>query len=241
MPRQTRRSEFAAGVRAQLPLLLGVAPFGMAYGAYAVKSGLSPALAQSMSAIVFAGASQFVAVRLIVDSVPGAIIVLTVALVNLRHLLYSAALAPHVEHLERRWRWLLAYLLTDEAYAIAVTRYRRKDASPYRHWFFFGTALALWTTWQVTTGIGVAVGTAVPDSWALDFALPLTFIAIIVPTLTDRPAIAAGAVAGLIAVIGFRWPYGTGLITAATAGIVAGAALERALAARSSDAEEGSA
>ena len=136
MPRQTRRSEFAAGGRAQLPLLLGVAPFGMAYGAYAVKSGLSPALAQSMSAIVFAGASQFVAVRLIVDSVPGAIVVLTVALVNLRHLLYSAALAPHVEHLERRWRWLLAYLLTDEAYAIAVTRYRRSDASPYRHWFF---------------------------------------------------------------------------------------------------------
>ncbi len=239
MPRHTRRSEFAAGVRAQLPLLLGVAPFGMAYGAYAVKSGLSPALAQSMSAIVFAGASQFVAVRLIVDSVPGAIIVLTVLLVNLRHLLYSAALAPHVEHLERRWRWLLAYLLTDEAYAMAVTRYRRKDASPYRHWFFFGTALALWTTWQVTTGAGVLVGTAVPDSWALDFALPLTFIALIVPSLTDRPAVAAAAVAGTIAVAGFRWPYGTGLIAAATAGIVAGAALERALAERRPDAEEG--
>ena len=239
MPGHTRRSEFAAGVRAQLPLLLGVAPFGMAYGAYAVKSGLSPALAQSMSAIVFAGASQFVAVRLIVDSVPGAVIVLTVLLVNLRHLLYSAALAPHVEHLERRWRWLLAYLLTDEAYAMAVTRYRRKDASPYRHWFFFGTALALWTTWQVTTGAGVLVGTAVPDSWALDFALPLTFIALIVPSLTDRPAVAAAAVAGVIAVVGFRWPYGTGLIAAATAGIVAGAAIERALAARAADAEGG--
>ena len=239
MPCHTRQSEFAAGVRAQLPLLLGVAPFGMAYGAYAVKSGLSPALAQSMSAIVFAGASQFVAVRLIVDGVPGAVIVLTVLLVNLRHLLYSAALAPHVEHLERRWRWLLAYLLTDEAYAMAVTRYRRKDASPYGHWFFLGTALALWTTWQVTTGVGVVVGTAVPDSWALDFALPLTFIALIVPTLTDRPAVAAAAVAGVIAVIGFRWPYGTGLIGAATAGIVAGAALERALATAEPDTEGG--
>jgi branched chain amino acid efflux pump len=239
MPRHTRGSEFAAGVRAQLPLLLGVAPFGMAYGAYAVKSGLSPALAESMSAIVFGGASQFVAVRLIADSVPGAIIVLTVALVNLRHLLYSAALAPHVEHLERRWRWLLAYLLTDEAYAVAVTRYRRPDASPYRHWFFFGAALALWTIWQVTTGVGVAVGTAVPDSWALDFALPLTLIALIVPALTDRPALAAAAVAAVVAVVGFRWPYGTGLIAAATAGIVAGATLERALAERAHKAEEG--
>jgi 4-azaleucine resistance transporter AzlC len=121
------RSEFNAGVRAQLPLLLGVAPFGMAYGAYAVKSGLSTALAQSMSAIVFAGASQFVGTRLIVDGVPGVVIVLTVALVNLRHLLYSASLAPHTEHLDRRWRWLLAYLLTDEAYAMAITRYRRGD------------------------------------------------------------------------------------------------------------------
>ncbi len=145
----TRRSEFTAGVRAQLPLLLGVAPFGMAYGAYAVKSGLSTALAQSMSAIVFAGASQFVGTRLIVDGVPGVVIVLTVLLINLRHLLYSASLAPHVEHLDRRWRWLLAYLLTDEAYAMAITRYRRDDASPYRHWFFFGTALTLWTAWQI--------------------------------------------------------------------------------------------
>ncbi len=237
MPAFTRRSEFAAGVRAQLPLLLGVAPFGMAYGAYAVKSGLSATLAQSMSAIVFAGASQFVGVRLIVDGVPGAVIVLTVLLVNLRHLLYSASLAPHVEHLDRRWRWLLAYLLTDEAYAMAITRYRRADASPHRHWFFFGTGLALWTTWQISTGAGVFVGTAVPDSWALDFALPLTFIAIIVPSLTDRPAFAAAAVAGAIAVVGFRWPYGTGLITAAVAGIVAGAGLARAVGEGAGDVE----
>jgi 4-azaleucine resistance transporter AzlC len=236
MSEQTRRSEFIAGVRAQLPLLLGVAPFGMAYGAYAVKSGLSATLAQSMSAIVFAGASQFVGVRLIVDGVPGAIIVLTVLLVNLRHLLYSASLAPHVEHLSRRWRWLLAYLLTDEAYAMAITRYRRDDASPYGHWFFFGTALTLWSVWQISTGAGVLVGAAVPDSWALDFALPLTFIAIIVPALTDRPAIAAAAVAGVIAVAGFRWPYGAGLIAAALAGMVAGVALDRALGAREPDA-----
>ena len=111
----SRRAEFSAGVRAQLPLLLGVAPFGMAYGAYAVKTGLPSGLAQAMSAIVFGGASQFVGVRLIGNGVPGAIIVLTTLLVNGRHMLYSASLAPHTDHLARRWRWLLAYLLTDEA------------------------------------------------------------------------------------------------------------------------------
>ena len=229
MPSPSRRSEFLAGVRAQAPLLLGVTPFGMAYGAYAVKSGLSSGLAQAMSAIIFGGASQLVASRLIAQSVPGAVIVLTVLLVNLRHMLYSAALAPHVEHLERRWRWLLAYLLTDEAYATAITRYRRGDAAAYGHWFFLGTGLALWTAWQISTAIGVFVGAAVPDSWSLDFALPLTFIALLVPALTGRPAIVAAAVAGCVAVLGYHWPYGTGLLSAAVAGMLAGMVADRAL------------
>jgi 4-azaleucine resistance transporter AzlC len=225
----TRRAEFLAGLRAQLPLLLGVAPFGMAYGAYAVKTGLSAGLAQAMSAIIFGGASQFVATRLIADGVPGAVIVLTVLLVNSRHALYSASLAPHTEHLPARWRWLLAYLLTDEAYATAITRYRRGDAAPKGHWFFFGSALTLWATWQVTTGVGVFVGAAVPDSWSLDFALPLTFLALLMPALRQRPAMAAAGVAGLAAVVGFGWPYGTGLLAAAFAGMAAGMALDRAL------------
>ncbi len=216
-------------MRAQLPLLLGVAPFGMAYGAYAVKSGIDTGLAQAMSVIVFAGASQFVGVRLIVQGVPAAVIVLTVMLVNLRHVLYSASLAPYVEQLDRRWRWLLAYLLTDEAYATVIARYRRDGVSPYGHWFFFGAAAALWAIWQLSTALGVFVGAAVPDSWSLDFALPLTFIAILVPTLGQRSALGAAAVAGLVAVVAFRWPYGVGLIAAAAAGMAAGIALDRAL------------
>ena len=79
-------------------------------------------------------------------------------------------------------------------------------------------------TWQVTTAIGVFVGAAVPDSWSLDFALPLTFLAILMPALRGRPAVAAAAVAGAVAVIGFRWPYGTGLLTAMLAGMAAGIA-----------------
>lgn len=225
---QSPRSEFFAGVRAQAPLLLGVAPFGMAYGAYAVKAGLPTGLAQAMSAIVFGGASQFVAVRLIANEVPGAVIVLTVLLVNARHMLYSASLAPYTDHLARRWRWLLAYLLTDEAYATAIARYRRGTAA-HAHWFVFGTSIALWTTWQVATAVGVFVGAAVPDSWSLDFALPLTFIALLVPALKGRPALAAAAVAGVIATVGFRWPYGTGLLTAILAGMAAGIAAHAVL------------
>jgi 4-azaleucine resistance transporter AzlC len=228
MPPLSRRSEFLAGVRAQAPLLLGVTPFGMAYGAYAVNAGLPSGLAQAMSAIIFGGASQLLASRLIAQSVPGAVIVLTVLLVNLRHMLYSAALAPHVEHLERRWRWLLAYLLTDEAYATSITRYRRGGGATYGHWFFLGSGLALWTAWQISTAAGVFVGAAVPDSWSLDFALPLTFIALLVPALTGRPAVVAAGVAGLVAVLGYHWPYGTGLLSAAAAGMLAGLLADRA-------------
>lgn len=224
--RASRKSEFIAGARAQLPLLLGVAPFGMAYGAYAVQTGLPAGLAQAMSAIIFGGASQLVATRLIADGVPGAIIVLTVLLVNSRHALYSASLAPHIEHLPRRWRWLLAYLLTDEAYAVGITRYRRSGEPAHGHWFFFGTALILWVSWQISTGIGVFVGAAVPDSWSLDFALPLTFLALLIPALRGRPELAAAVVASFVAVAGFNWPYGTGLIAAAVSGMAAGMAIE---------------
>lgn len=234
----SRSAEFLAGMRAQAPLLVGVAPFGMAYGAYAADTGLTAGLAQAMSAIVFGGASQFVAVRLIANDVPAAIIVLTTLLVNMRHMLYSAALGPYTDHLTRRWRWLLAYLLTDEAYATAITRYRTGAASVHAHWFFFGTGLALWVTWQAATAIGVFVGAAVPKSWSLDFALPLTFLAILMPALRGRPAVAAAALAGVVAVIGFRWPYGTGLLIAMLVGILAGIGAEVALGGASSDAAE---
>jgi 4-azaleucine resistance transporter AzlC len=227
MPATSRRAEFLSGVRAQLPLLLGVTPFGLAYGAYAVDSGISGALAQSMSWIVFAGASQFVGTELIAQGVPGIVIVLTAALVNLRHMLYSASIAPYVEHMDRRWRSLLAYLLTDEAYAVAMQRYRRDGVTPHAHWFFFGTALALWTCWQVSTTAGILVGTAVPASWQLDFALPLTFLAIVVPLLDNRAAMAAAVVAGAVALGGHGWPYGSGLLAAAVIGIAAGLAVTR--------------
>ena len=223
MSDSSRRSEFVAGVRAELPLLVGVAPFGFAYGAYAVEAGLSTGMAQAMSAIVFGGASQFIGVGQMVADVPGAIVVLTALLVNARHGLYSASLAPYVDHLPARWRWLLAYLLTDEGYAAALPRYLTGDSSPLRHWYLLGTCAALWVSWQVTTALGIVVGQAVPESWALEFALPLTFIALIVPLLRERPAIAAAVVSGAAATIGFRWEYGINILVPVLLGL--GAAL----------------
>ena len=228
MPPPEQRSAFLAGVRAELPLLLGVAPFGMAYGAYAIERGLSSPLAIAMSTVVFGGASQLVATRLMTAGEAGIVVVLAVWLVNLRHMLYSASLAPYVAHLPMRWRAGIAYLLTDEAYAVSITNYR-DGPQPHGHWYALGAGVALWVCWQVTSVLGVALGTAVPESWELEFALPLTFIALLVPALHDRPSVAAAVVAAAVAVVGFDWGYSAGLFAAALAGMAAGLVLERAL------------
>src|SRR5215203_1965098 len=218
---------FWAGVRAEIPLLIGGFPFGMIYGALAVGAGLSKPAAQMMSSIVFAGSSQFIAAQLFHDSVPGFVIVVTIAVVNLRHMLYSASLAPYLASLSTRWKILLSYLLTDEAYAPSVIRYEKEGITQYGHWFLFGAGFSLWFIWQVSTAIGIFLGAAIPESWSLDFALPLTFIAMVVPVLKDRPAIAAAISAGVVALFAYTMPYKLGLIVAALVGIIGGTLLEK--------------
>ncbi len=234
MPTTTARTEFLAGIRAELPILLGVAPFGMIYGALAIGAGLPRSAAQAMSAVVFAGSLQFVATQLFATGAPGLVLLLTTFIVNLRHMLYSASLAPYLHKLPARWKWSLAYLLTDEAYAPTILHYQQTEANhrdaeipDNRHWFVLGAGLALWSVWQVSTAVGIFLGAQVPPSWALDFTLALTFIALLVPVLTDRPSVAAALSAGVIALVGAGWPYKLGLVTAALVGIAVGAWLDR--------------
>lgn len=217
---------FLAGVRAEIPLLIGVFPFGLIYGALALGAGLSRAASQMMSSIVFAGSSQFITAQLLHDAAPGFVIVLTIAVVNLRHMLYSASLAPYLSALPMRWKVLLSYLLTDEAYATTVIHYEQEGLTPFGHWFFLGAGFSLWFTWQVSTAVGIFLGAAIPESWSLDFALPLTFIAMVVPVLKNRPAVAAALSAGAVALLAFSLPYRLGLIVAAIVGIIVGTLLE---------------
>lgn len=222
----TRRREFLAGCRAEAPILLGVAPFGMIYGVLALGAGLDAFTAQAMSSVVFAGSAQLLSTRLIREGAPALVLVATVLVVNLRHALYSASLAPYLRHLSGPWKALLAYLLTDEAYAVAVTRYARDgdsaDVSPWRHWYFLGAGLTLWASWQVSTAVGVFLGAVVPERWSLDFTLPLTFIAIVFPALRERAGVAAALVAGVVALLALGLPFKLGLMVAAAAGIAAG-------------------
>jgi predicted branched-subunit amino acid permease len=124
------------------------------------------------------------------------------------------------------WKIILSYFLTDEAYAPSVIKYEEEGVHPFSHWFVLGAGFSLWFTWQTGTALGIFLGAAIPASWPLDFALPLTFIAMVMPVLKDRPVIAAAVSAGMVALFAYNLPYKLGLILAALTGIFIGTILE---------------
>jgi 4-azaleucine resistance transporter AzlC len=222
-----RLSEVLSGVRDELPILIGVIPFGLIFGALAVHNGLSPAAAQATSSIIFAGSAQFITVELLGAGASFAVILMVVFVVNIRHALYSASVAPHLAHLRPAWKYMLAYLLTDEAYAVAITKYEKEGISAMRHWYFLGAGLTLWGAWQASSLAGILLGGSIGQNWPVGFALPLTFIALVVPGLKDRPSIAAALTAGAVGLLTMNFPYKTGLLVAAFCGIAIGLILER--------------
>jgi 4-azaleucine resistance transporter AzlC len=217
-----QRRAFLEGVRDQLPLVLGVAPFGAIFGALAISVGIPPLETQAFSFLLFAGSAQFIAVSLIGLGTPVLIVLITVAIVNLRHLLYSIALSPHVQSLAFRWKIPLAWLLTDEAFAIASLRFQR-TRSEHNRWYFLGTGLTLWATWQVSTLLGITAGALIPTSWKLEFALPLTFMAILAPNLNNRAAWVSALTAGALSLLLIDLPLSTGLLLAVVTALILGA------------------
>jgi len=216
--------DFRAGLRDVSPVVLGIIPFGLVAGAAAVDAGLSGLQAVGLSVVVFAGASQLAAIDLLGDGAPLAVVVATVLVVNLRMVMYSASIAPHFREVAARWKALMAYLLTDQAYALSVTRFRETDVS--RRGYYLGVAAPLWVVWQLCTLVGIVVGARVPAWLPLDFALPLVFLALLVPAIEDAGTAAAGLVGGTLATLGSGLPYELGLPLGAVCGVLAGLVAE---------------
>ncbi|MFB6103031.1 MAG: AzlC family ABC transporter permease [Haloplanus sp.] len=224
--------DLRAGVRATLPLLLGLIPFGLVAGVAAVDAGLSPVQAVGLSAVVFAGASQLAAVDLLGRDASIAVVVLTAVVINLRMSMYSASIAPYFESFRRRWEVLCAYLLTDMSYALAIAEFSEDEAptsgtaDTHRRWYYLGAAGTIWAVWQAATVAGVVLGASIPDEWGVSFAVPLVFLSLLVPELSDRPRVIAALVGGSVAVAGSGWPLNLGLLGGALAGVAAGTAVE---------------
>lgn len=222
------RSAFLEGVRDLSPILLGVVPFGLIAGIAAVTAGLTPFHGVGMSLIVFAGAAQLAALDLIGSGAPALVVVATALIINSRFVMYSASLAPYFQEAPLPQKVAASYLLTDQAYAFAINRFvAGQEPTRARLSYYFGAALTLWVTWQASTAAGAFLGAAVPDTWSLDFAIPLVFIALLVPAVRDRADTAAAAAAAVLAVLLVGLPYNLGLPLAATAGIVTGITVER--------------
>ncbi|MEX1208587.1 MAG: AzlC family ABC transporter permease [Acidimicrobiia bacterium] len=227
MPPATRRDAFLAGVRSILPILLGVFPFGVIAGVAAVEAGLDTLQAIALSPIVFAGASQLATVDLVARDAAPVVIVLTALVINARFGMYSASLAPWLRGAQPAAKGLAAYLLTDQAFAVSVIHFERDQQDlGLRTAFFFGAAVPLWVTWQVSSVVGVVIGAGVPPEWSLDFAIPLVFMALLFPAIKDRGTRAAALVAGAAAVVLIGLPLNLGLLAAAALGISAGVLAE---------------
>jgi len=224
----SRRAEFLTGARDTFPLIVGAIPFGLIFGTLAINSGLSFAATMAMSAIVFAGSAQFIAVGLVAAGIGWPIIILTTFVVNLRHALYSATLAPYAKRLPQRWQVPMAFWLTDETFAVVAARYNHVGDSPRLKWYYLGSALFMYLNWQFCTFLGLMVGQRIPDAaaWGLDFAMPVTFIGMVIPYLKNRPMWATTVAAGGVALMAYPLPNKLGLILAALAGIAAGVIVE---------------
>jgi 4-azaleucine resistance transporter AzlC len=228
------RSYFIEGARTALPILPGIAPFGLVAGIAAVESGLSPFIAVFMSLTIFAGASQFAAIQLIAAGAAPVVILLTVLVINLRFAMYSASLAPHLAHLGLARRLLAGFLVVDQVFAMAIVRYRSMPVEgkfPY----YFGLGAPIWLVWQLTTAAGAFLGAKVPDSWSLEFTIPLMFLALLIISIRNAPMVVAAVVGGLVATLAQGMPFKLGIITGALSGIVAGFVSSRFLRARGSD------
>lgn len=229
MNRHFSRSAFFEGVRDMLPMLAGIAPFGVVCGIGALAAGASPFTALAMSMIIFSGAAQIAATQLIADGAPLAVIILTCFVLSLRFLMYSAAMAPHFKALDSKWRNILAFLLTDQAFAATIHRFRTSDDLRANASYFFGSGAVLWVAWIISTVIGVLIGSLIPAAWELDFVVPLCFIAILAPLLRDKVSLAVFATAAVAVIALDALPMRLSLICAGLLAIVAGVIAERVL------------
>lgn len=230
----TSKSVYWKGFRDGAPFIMVAAPFGTLFGVFATEAGLNLVQVMTFTATVFAGAAQFTALQLLLDDTPTLIVLLSALAVNLRVAMYSAALTPYLGAAPLWQRAVAAYFTVDQSYALSVVRFETEPdlTVPQRMAYFFGTVTPLAPAWYLATYLGAVLGTRIPDSWALDFALPITFLAMIGPMLRTLPHVIAALVAIVTALLTAGVPFNLGLLIAGTAGMIAGAQAEVMLARR---------
>ena len=162
------------------PLLLPVVPFGIIFGAIGIELGFGPYITYATSIIIFSGASQIVFFQLLSNGASSIIAITSSSVVSTRHLLYGAVVAQYLSKLSLMWKIFLSYLLTDQAFAVSQEFFKKNSNDDYKHYHLLGAGLTLWIVWQLTTVIGILLGSIVPEELGLSFTIPLTFLALLI-------------------------------------------------------------
>ena len=162
------------------PLLLPVVPFGIIFGAIGIELGFGPYITYATSIIIFSGASQIVFFQLLSNGASSLIAITSSSVVSTRHLLYGAVVAQYLSKLSLMWKIFLSYLLTDQAFAVSQEFFKKNSNDEYKHYHLLGAGLTLWIVWQLTTVIGILLGSIVPEELGLSFTIPLTFLALLI-------------------------------------------------------------
>lgn len=224
----TQKSVYWAGFRAGVPFLLVVMPFGLLFGVVATEAGFTAIQTMAFSSVVFAGASQFAALQLMVEDAPMVIVIVTALAVNLRMAMYSASLAVWMGAAPLWQRALIAYVNVDQSYAVSMNKFEdTPDMSlGQRIAFFFGAVTPVCPMWVVATGLGIWLGDGIPEWMALDFAVPICFLAIIAPMMRTLAHMMAAVTSIIVALLLAGLPYNLGLLVAAVLAMIVGAQIE---------------
>lgn len=226
-PGITDRQSFRAGMLALAPVTVGVIPFGLIVGVLMISVGIAPLDAWCMTVALMSGAAHVAVVDLMARNTPVAVIIFTGVVINLRFLMYSATLGPYLRGVPLAKKACLSYLLSDQAFAVSMVEFQRPDSLVHKVSFYAGAALLMFLTWIASVTAGICLGAAVPKALQLDFAIPLTFMALLAPTLRDCKHCCAALVAAILAILANSLPWGLGLMLAAIGGVLTGFFLTR--------------
>jgi predicted branched-subunit amino acid permease len=203
------------------PLMIPVIPFGIIYGVIGMELGLSAYMTFAMSVIIFGGASQIVLLQLFSGGASFFVTVASVGAVNSRHLLYGAVFSEYLSHLKITWKIILSYVIIDQAFAVSNTYFKENKKNEYKHYHLLGAGFTCWTIWQISTILGIVLGSVVPEELGLTFTISLTFLALLISDFRKFKNIIVMLVSGLVATIGYTSiPFHAYIIVAALSALL---------------------
>ena len=203
------------------PLMIPVVPFGIIFGVIGMELGLSALMTFGMSVIIFGGASQIVLLQLFSGGASSLVILSSVGAVNARHVLYGAVLSEHLSGLKLFWKIVLSYVMTDQAFAVSNNYFKKDNKDENQHFHLLGSGFTCWTIWQISTILGIVLGSVVPEELGLSFTISLTFLALLINDFRKFKNIIVMLVSGSIATIGYNEvPFKAYIIVAALSALI---------------------